>query len=201
MDQMEAAGIQVVLELAMPLSTLSFDSAARAVANSGADYLFVLHASGPSASMAQAMADTHYQPMFADYIVAYGSNFIELAGAAAEGAVSFIDTLPAEDGGAVPEQAAFLEWMAQIAPDSVVDPFAALGWAGAKALFDTLEAVPGPLTRAAYLAQLAAVGDYDAGGLLGPIDFSAKTRSGCTIGMVVRDGAWQRLTPAQGFLC
>jgi branched-chain amino acid transport system substrate-binding protein len=200
-QQMESEGIQIVLELGLPLSTLSYDSAARAVANSGADYLFFLHAAGPSASMAQAMADANYRPLFADYIVAYGSNFIELGGTASEGAVSFIDTLPAEDGGAIPEQAAFLEWMAQAAPESVVDPFAALGWAGAKALFDTLEAVPGPLTREAYLAQLGAVGTYDAGGLLGPIDFSARRGAGCTIGMIVTNGAWQRLAPSQGFLC
>ena len=40
-EQMEAAGIQIVNRQVLPVATLSFDSAARAVANSGADYLFL----------------------------------------------------------------------------------------------------------------------------------------------------------------
>ncbi|MDQ2650827.1 MAG: ABC transporter substrate-binding protein, partial [Actinomycetota bacterium] len=200
-QMMEAAGIKVVLNQPLPLSTLSYDSAARAVANSKADYLFFLHDQGGSASMARSLVNAGYKPKFADYIVAYGSKFIELAGPAAEGSTSFIDTLPAEDGGVVPEHKAFLEWMERIAPQSVIDPFAALGWAGAKAMFDTLEELPGPIDRAAYLTQLAAVGTYDAGGLLGPVEFGAQQGRGCVIGMVVRDGKWQRLTPERGFLC
>ena len=43
---MEAAGIKVVLDLAMPLTTLSWDSAARAVANSKADYMFFVYEQG-----------------------------------------------------------------------------------------------------------------------------------------------------------
>lgn len=200
-QMMEAAGIQVVLQQPLPLATLSYDSAARAVANSKADYLFFLHDQGGSASMARALVGAGYQPKFADYIVAYGSKFIELAGPAAEGALSFIDTLPAEDGGAVPEQAAFLEWMERTAPQSVIDPFAALAWAGAKAMFDTLESLPGPIDREAYLAQLAATGTYDAGGLLGPVELGAQQGRGCVVAMIVREGRWERLTPADGFLC
>ena len=44
--QMEAAGIKVVLTQELPLSTLSFDSAARAVANSKADYLLFVSEAG-----------------------------------------------------------------------------------------------------------------------------------------------------------
>src|SRR3546814_10004570 len=87
------------------------------------------HADGPSASMAQAIADTGYQGLkFEEYIIAYGSKFPDLAGAAAEGASSWLYALPAEDGGAVPEQAAYLEWMAQTAPDAALDSLAAQGW-------------------------------------------------------------------------
>jgi ABC-type branched-subunit amino acid transport system substrate-binding protein len=201
MQLMRAAGIEVVNEQALPLSTLSYDSAARAVANSGADYLLFFHADGPSASMAQAMDDTGDELKFEEYIVAYGSNFPELAGPAAEGASSWLYALPAEDGGAVPEQASFLEWMAQVAPDSSVDTFAAQGWSSAKLLVDSLEALPGPISREALLGQLAATGTYDAGGLLGPVDVGAHISSGCVVGMIYRDGAWQRLAPASGFLC
>src|SRR3546814_3395191 len=68
------------------------------------------------------LADTGYQGLkVEEYIIAYGSKFPDLAGAAAEGASSWLYALPAEDGGAVPEQAAYLEWMAQTAPDAALD--------------------------------------------------------------------------------
>jgi ABC-type branched-subunit amino acid transport system substrate-binding protein len=198
---MEAVGIQVVLDTALPLSTLSYDSTARAVANSGADYLFFIYTAEASAAMAQSMADTGYKLKYSEYIVAYGSSFIQLGGKAAEGATNWLFTLPNEDAGAVAEQAAFLQWMGQIAPDSVVDPFAASAWSGAKLLFDTLEALPGAITRDALLAQLANTGTYDAGGLVAPVQLGARVSRGCQIGMIVENGAWRRLTPAQGFLC
>jgi ABC-type branched-subunit amino acid transport system substrate-binding protein len=199
--QMQAAGIKVVNEQALPLSTLSYDSAARAVANSGADYLFFLADAGASASMARSMADTGYELKFEEYLTAYGSNFIDLAGEAAEGTSSWIRTLPNEDGGANPEQAAFLQWMGEISPDVVVDTFAADSWAAAKAFIDALEALPGPITREALLAQLRATNPYDAGGFLGSIQLGAKLHNGCHVGMIVDGGGWRRLAPADGFLC
>src|SRR3546814_10694033 len=103
------------------------------------------------------LADTGYQGLkFEEYIIAYGSKFPDLAGTAAEGASSWLYALPAEDGGAVPEQAAYLEWMAQTAPDAALDSLAAQGWASAKLLFDYLEALPGPIARHALLAPLSA---------------------------------------------
>ena len=50
---------------------------------------------GPgSASMAQSMEDTGYQLAFEEYITGYGSNFVELAGTAAEGASAWLYALP-----------------------------------------------------------------------------------------------------------
>src|SRR5690606_4432288 len=141
-------GIQVVLQHEYPLSTLSYDSAARAVANSGADYLLFLSDAGQSASMATAMAGTGHELRVAEYVTAYGSSFVDLAGDAAEGAVSWTRTLPNEEV-TNPEQQAFLEWMDRTAPGVVRDTFAADAWAAAKAMVDALEALAGSITREA----------------------------------------------------
>ena len=66
---------------------------------------------------------------------------------------------------------------------------------------DNLEALQGPISREALLAQLAAVGDYDAGGFLGPIQFGRQVSKGCVVLMQWRSGSWNRLTPDQGFRC
>jgi ABC-type branched-subunit amino acid transport system substrate-binding protein len=198
---LKASGIQVVLDLPIPLTTLSYDSTARAVANSGADYLVFVHASASSAAMAKAMADTGHKLKYSEYRVAYGSNFIDLAGTAAENTITWITWLPDEDGGSVPEQKLFLQWMQRTAPSAFHDTFANNVWAAAKLLLDSLETEPGPISREALLAGLNGTGKYDAGGLIAPAEIGKHHDSGCMVGMVAKNGKWQRLTPAQGFLC
>jgi ABC-type branched-subunit amino acid transport system substrate-binding protein len=199
---LKAAGIDVVLDLPIPLTTLSYDSTARAVANSGADYLVFVHASAPSAAMAKAMFDTGYKLKYSEYRIAYGSNFVDLAGpAAAENTLTWITWLPREDGGSVPEQKQFIQWMARTAPDAFHDTFANNVWAAAKFMLDSIESLPGPITRESLLAKISSTGKYDAAGLIAPVDVGKHHDSGCMIGMVVKAGKWQRLTPAQGFLC
>lgn len=201
MGLLKASGIEVVLDEQVPLTTLSYDSTARAVANSGADYLVFVHASGPSAAMAKSMADTGYELKYSEYLIAYGSNYIELAGAAGENSLTWITWLPREDGGTVPEQKLFLDWMQRTTPDAFQDTFANNSWAATKFLFDTLESLPGPISRDALLEKIRSTDRYDAAGLIAHIFVGKKHDSGCKIGMVVRGGKWQRLTPQQGFLC
>lgn len=199
---MEAAGLRVVDVQELPVSTLSYDSAARSVANSGADYFFFIGDVNSNGSMARAMADTGYELRFAEYFTfVYGTKFVELAGSAAEGVVSWLRTLPNEDAGSNAEMAAFVEWMDRIAPGEAKDVFAADSWASAKAFVDALVALPGPITRDALVAQLRSVDTFDAGGMLGPIRLGAEQTNGCFVAVQVRSGRWERLTPDRGFLC
>jgi ABC-type branched-subunit amino acid transport system substrate-binding protein len=199
---MEAAGIKIVTYQQLPLSTLSYDAPARAVANSKADYLFFLGAGNLNSSMAKSMYDTGYKPKFSEYLTAYGSTFIDLAGnQAAEGAISSIRGVPNEEAGRIAEQNAFIQWMGRVSPGIPADTFAVDGWAGAKGFFDALTALPGPISREALIAQLHTMNDYTAGGLIGPIQLGKKVTNGCVIEMTVVSGKWKRLYPGQGFLC
>ena len=198
---MQAAGIQIVSEQPLPLSTLNYDSAARTVANSGADYLLFLGGYEQNAGMATSMQGTGYHLKFADYFTTYGTNFIDQAGSAAEGAISFAFALPVEDGGQNPEQAKFLEWMGQVSPDVALDVFADEAWASSKAFFDALTQLDGPITRDALVQKLRTFTAYDADGFYGKINLGGKDNFGCYVGMQVVDGAWRRLVPADGFLC
>ncbi|MDQ2649277.1 MAG: ABC transporter substrate-binding protein [Actinomycetota bacterium] len=199
--QMRAAGIDIISRQLLPLTTLSFDSAARTVANSGAQYLFFLAADSHDASMARALRDIGYQPLFEEYLTGYGSSFAQLAGPAAEGATSWIRFLPAEDDGTNPEQANFLKWMAAIDPTIRPEVFAAQSWVSAKAFMDALERSPGPITRAGIIEQLRSMTSFDGGGFFGTIDLANERSLGCTIGMRFERGQWRRLVPASGFLC
>jgi ABC-type branched-subunit amino acid transport system substrate-binding protein len=183
------------------VTTISFDSTARAVANSGADYVFGLLEEGTSASLARSLAQINYELKAEEYPVAYGSNFVKLAGPAGNGASSWIDVLPVEDGGQNPEQAQFIKWMKATAPNSRTDVFAELAWAASKAFLDSLEALPGPITREAVLAQMRNNHDYNAGGLLGSIDLGRQANRGCLVAVQLDGGTWKRLLPEAGFQC
>lgn len=199
---MEAAGMEIVDVHELPVPTFSFDGAARRVANSEADYLFFIGDTTSNGSMAKAVEDTGYELRFAEYFVyAYETAFVELAGSAAEGAITWLRALPTAESGGNAEAAAFVEWMGRVAPNDPRDAFAADSWVSAKAFFDSLEALGGPISREAVVAQLASVGTYDAGGMYGPIELGAEQTKGCVVAMQVRDGQWQRLVPDAGFLC
>ena len=200
--QMEAVGIKIVNEQALPLSTISYDAAARAVANSKADYLFYPAAGNLNSTMARAMYDTGYKLKYLELISGYGSDFIEVAGKpAAERAVTWIRSLPTEEGGSNPETARFVEWMGRVAPGVRPDYFAADAWAASKAFFDSVKALPGPISRDALIAQLRGTGTYDADGFFGPIQLGKKLSNGCYVMMQVINGEWKRITPDRGFIC
>ncbi|MEX2293872.1 MAG: ABC transporter substrate-binding protein [Acidimicrobiales bacterium] len=202
MSLMKAARLEIVQVQELPIATLSYDSAARSVANSGADYLLFIGETNGNASMARSMADTGYKLKFAEYFsFAYGTSFLQNAGTAAEGTSAWLRTLPNEEAATNEEMARFVTWMGRAAPGEAVDPFAADAWIGTKAFFDALEALPGPITRESFVAQLGATKTYDAGGMAGPIRFGAKLSNACVIGMRVESGKWTRMAPAQGFLC
>ena len=198
---MQAAGIKIALQQELPIQTLSYDSTARKVANSGANYLFFIGDTNSNASMARAMYDTGYKLKFSEmFTLVYGTSYIQRAGSGAEGTVTWLRSLPNEESGN-PSVALFNEWMGRVAPSSARDPFAVDSWAATKAFFDSLVALPGPITREALIGQLAKVGTYDAGGLYGPIQLGAEVTNACEVAMKVVSGKWKRLTPAKGFLC
>ncbi len=199
---MEASGIQIVDVQELPLSTLNYDAAARGAVNSGANFLWFVGDQNSIVSMAQSVEDTGHEFAFFEILsFAYGSQFVQSAGPAAEGVMSWLRTVPNEEAGSNEETARFNEWMERIAPSEPRDPFASDSWAASKAFFDNLEALPGPITREAFVQQLASVETYDADGFYGPVRLGEESKDDCVVGVQVQDGRWKRLTPSSGFLC
>jgi branched-chain amino acid transport system substrate-binding protein len=200
---MEAAGLEIVHVNELPLSTLSYDAAARAAANSGANYLWFIADTNGQASMARSVDETGHEWLFKEFsYTTYGTNFIELAGEAAEGATSWIRSLPTEEASTNEAMATYVEYMNLVAPGLPQDLFSIDSWVGAKVFLESVEALPGPITREALVAQLASIESYDAGGMFAPINVGQDLSQGCFMAMIVRDGQWQRLAPeGGGYLC
>ena len=95
----------------------------------------------------------------------------------------------------------YVEWMNRVAPGLPQDLFSIDSYVGAKAFFEALEGLPGPISREALVQQLMSIESYDAGGMFGPIALGKELNKGCFMGMIVRGGKWERWAPASGFLC
>jgi ABC-type branched-subunit amino acid transport system substrate-binding protein len=200
---MEGAGLQIVHTNELPLSTLSYDSAARAAANSGANYLWFIADTNGAANMARSVHGTGHEWLFKEFsYTTYGTNFIELAGKdAAEGATSWLRSLPTEEASTNKAMGDYVEWMDRVAPGLPQDLFSIDSYVSAKVFFDSLEALPGPISREALVRQMESIQTYDAEGMFAPITFGRDLSQGCFMGMIVRNGKWQRLAPAKGYLC
>lgn len=200
---MEAAGLKVVHVNELPLSTLSYDAAARAAANSGANYLWFIADTNGQASMARSVYDTHHDWLFKEFsYTTYGTNFIELAGKAAEGATSWLRSLPTEEASTNEAMHTYVEWMNRVAQGLPQDLFSIDSYVSANAFFDALEALPGAISREALVRQLETFDSYDAGGMFAPINLGKDLSKGCFMAMIVHNGKWQRLAPTpSGYLC
>jgi hypothetical protein len=147
--------------------------------------------------------NTGYKWLFKEFsYTTYGTKFIDIAGPeAAEGASSWLRSLPTEEASTNPAMGAYVEWMNRVAPGLPQDLFSIDSYVSAKVFFETLEALPGPISRESFVKQMESIQSYDAGGMFGPILLGREQSRGCEVGMIVKDGKWHRMAPASGFLC
>ncbi|MDQ2648473.1 MAG: ABC transporter substrate-binding protein, partial [Actinomycetota bacterium] len=195
-------GIQVVKRVELSPTQFSYDATAREVANSGAEVMYFLHELNAASSMAQALANVPHKlryPIFSSF--SYGKNFLELAGAAAEGMMTVLAFPPFEEAASNPPTQEFLKWLQQAAPGANPTFDALNGWTTTTLFLDALAAVPGPITRDAVLAALKAVGAFDGSGVWAPSMPNDKLSASCNVLMRVQGGKYVREAPARGFLC
>lgn len=201
---MEGAGMKIVQVQELPLSTLSYDSAARTAANSGADYLWFISTEGGQSEMAKSVRDTGYKWKFREHTyTAYGTSFVNAAGEAAEGVSTWIRSVPVEEASQYKAMGEYVEWMDRVAGDSVVrDLFSIDSYVAAGAFLDAVEQLPGPITREAVVKQLETFHNFDAAGMYAPIDLGRDLSKGCFLGLIVKNGKWERMAPTgTGYLC
>jgi ABC-type branched-subunit amino acid transport system substrate-binding protein len=151
--------------------------------------------------LAQAFQQVGYRPQVPFYgAQAYGNQFLELAGPAAEGTVIAVTHNLFEDAGAVPAVATFLDHYRSTAPGSDPDFFSVMAWAAADMLVQAIRAAGPAPTRDAVLAHLRTQTAFTAEGLLSPRNPAAKDTGDCFAVITVQGGAWRRLEPAAGFV-
>ncbi|HKT04125.1 MAG TPA: ABC transporter substrate-binding protein [Rugosimonospora sp.] len=194
-------GFTFVYEQAIDVADFNYAPYVLQLKNKGVRYVQWLGSYQHAARLLDAMKQQGFQPdVFVMDPVAYDANFVQQAGASAEGVSVFINTALVEEGGNR-EMQLYRSWLARVAPGAVPDYFGLFAWGAAKLFTQLVAQIGGNLTRKALLAALAAVHGYTAGGLFAPQDVGGRRTAQCWAFIRLHNGRWTRESPSSGFRC
>ncbi|HET7719275.1 MAG TPA: ABC transporter substrate-binding protein, partial [Acidimicrobiales bacterium] len=198
---LNAAGITDVDVYEVAVTETNYVNVAQQIENAGSQLVVTtLEITGMS-KLAQAFQQIGYRPQVPFYgAQAYGTQFLQQAGSAAEGTTLAVTFSIFEDAANVPAMATFLEWYRRTAPGSEPDFFAIMGWAAVDMLVQAIRDTNGSPTRDNVLAALRTQTGYSGDGFLAPRDPPGKSVGNCFAVITVENGAWRRVEPAQGFI-
>ncbi len=132
----------------------------------------------------------------------YSNAFLKLAGPGAEGSrIDVTHALFLDPNNPLPEVRLFREWMNKVDPHQDVDLFALFSWTSGRMLEKALHDAGPAVTRDKVLAALRTVTNFDANGIIAPVNPAGKKPSNCFVVIRVEGGKFVREHPATGFDC
>jgi ABC-type branched-subunit amino acid transport system substrate-binding protein len=132
----------------------------------------------------------------------YDQDYLEAAGPAGEGSYVPLGHALLEEADQIEALDEYVTWLEETAPDVAATSNGLQAWARAKMFHEAAEAVGPDLTRDALIAELESMTDWDGGGLIPPTDVGERVQDeDCFVMAQVRDGAYVRVFPEEGFHC
>lgn len=198
----ERAGVDIVVEREVAVTETNYSGVAQNIESAGADIVVTTLEISGMANLAKSMEQNGYFPKVPMYgAQAYGRNFLVQAGSAGEPTVLGLSFAMLEDASSLPPMQDFITWYERTNPGADIDFFAIQTWIAADLYVSALRKVSGPPTRDKVLAALKTFTEYDAKGMIAPVNPVAKKGSGCFLIARVEGGSWVRDHPSQGFDC
>jgi ABC-type branched-subunit amino acid transport system substrate-binding protein len=195
-NDLEQLGVDVSVQREAAITETNYVPIAQSIANAQSDLLITaLEITGIS-RLAQAFQQVGYLPKVPYYgAQSYGNRFIEQAGSAANGAIIGITHPIIEEADSNPAVALFEEWYRRVNPGAEIDFFAFQGWVAAAMVTDAILAAGPSPTRDAVLGVLRTYTQYDAHGLVAPINPAEKQAASCFMIVKVENDQWVREFP------
>jgi ABC-type branched-subunit amino acid transport system substrate-binding protein len=156
------------------------------------------------ARMAKAMLQQGFKPDVFYTYTAYDSTFVPLAGSAGEGVLvnGVTAMVLGEDAPFIPEVGLMTKWMDKVKPGYKPDLFATYGWTEGRLFAKAMEAAGPKPTRAAVVAALRKIDNWDGYGVLAPAGPASKRPAVCFIFIRVNGGKFERFeSPPPKFRC
>jgi ABC-type branched-subunit amino acid transport system substrate-binding protein len=132
----------------------------------------------------------------------YSQDYLEAVGPAGEGSYVPLTHVLLEEADSNEALAEYLTWLEKTTPGAEPTSNGLQAWIRAAMFVEAAEAVGPELTRDALMDELSSMIAFDAGGLIPPIDIGDPVpKEGCFVMAQVRDGAYERVFPDEGFHC
>jgi len=165
--------------------------------SAGVQYVTEYSDDNSASRLVQAMAQANYQPQVVDWFSEeYSTHFLSESQGDANGDLVLMATAPYEDAASNPGMQLFLSWLNRVAPGTKHDIFGPFAWSAGLAFIQAAKAVGAHLTRAALIAQLQKIGQWDGGGVQPPdTSFGQKIPSPCFAYFKISGNGFARVYP------
>lgn len=132
----------------------------------------------------------------------YSQDYLEAVGPAGEGSYVPLAHALLEEADQIEALEEYVTWLDRTVPGELPTSNGLQAWVRAKLFHEAAEAVGPELTRDALIAELEGMTDWDADGLIPPIDVGERIQDeSCFLLAQVQDGTYVRVFPDEGFYC
>jgi ABC-type branched-subunit amino acid transport system substrate-binding protein len=197
MHAYESAGFDYIYTASVTPTEPNYSPYVLQMQQKGVQYVTEYSTESSAERLLEAMQQQNFAPQVTDWFAEeYTPSFIQQTQGESNGDLVLMATAAYEESGSNPEMQTFLSWLNRVAPGAKHNIFGILAWSAGLAFLQAAKAVGPHLTRAALLAQLAAIGTWTGDGLEPPIKFGSKTPSNCFSYFDISGSSFQRVYPS-----
>jgi len=166
--------------------------------SAGVQYVTEISDDNSAARLVQSMAQANYQPQVVDWFSEeYTQHFLTESQGDANGNLVLMETASYEEGSSNPGFELYSSWLNRVAPGTTHDIFGPLAWSAGLAFLRAAKAAGAHLTRAALLAQLQQIGQWNGGGVVPPSEnYGQKVPTPCFAYFKISGDSFVRVYPA-----
>jgi ABC-type branched-subunit amino acid transport system substrate-binding protein len=193
---LKARGYDVVYQAAVPVTETNYTGYVAKMQSAGVKYVQYTGSAQQAASIAKAMAQQNFHPIWVLDPEAYNTAYTQNAGSAAEGTHIWINALPFEEASRSPEMQLYEQWLQRTSPGVAPDYFGMFAWSAARLFTDEALQLGGKLNRQSLLQALSKVDNWTGNGMYGPQHVGRKITGTCYNFITYKGGKWVREGPS-----
>jgi len=193
-----ACGFKWIADEPFPTSSTDYTSVVADLKQKGVQFVTFSGAYQQAAGIRKTMDDQDYHPVvWEPTVTAYTPNYLQQAGATAEGTYVGIQPTLLEEASASPELQLYAQWLTQVSPNAVPTDLGQFAWGATAMFFDKMIKLGPKPTRKGLLALLGQEHSYTDNGLFPAQDVGGRKLSDCIQFVQVKGGKFVRVLPAK----
>ncbi len=191
-----AFGFNWVAHVPFPTSSTDYTQPVAQLKKAGAEFVTFSGAYQQAAGIRKAMDAQNYHPtVWQPTVTAYTPNYLQQAGAAAEGTYVGIQPTLLEEISHSKELATYATWLQQVNPSAVPTDLGQFAWGAAALFIDKMIKLGPKPTRKGLIALLNQEHNYTDNGLFPGQDIGGRKLSDCIQIIQVQNGKFVRVLP------